>query len=61
MSGADRLISGLEIYGTAGFIPSAEVRELGERHGRVIHSHGLVHDRLRRPLLTALQPDDYSE
>jgi hypothetical protein len=34
MSGADRLISGLEIYGTAGFIPAAEVRELGEQPTR---------------------------
>jgi len=33
MSGAGRLISGLEICGTAGFYPAAEVRELGERPG----------------------------
>jgi hypothetical protein len=33
MSGAGRLISGLEIYGNGGFYPAAEVRELGERPG----------------------------
>jgi hypothetical protein len=33
MSGADRLISGLEMYETVGFYPAAEVRELGEQPG----------------------------
>jgi hypothetical protein len=33
MSGADHLISGLEIYGNGGFYHAAEVRELGKRQG----------------------------
>jgi hypothetical protein len=33
MSGADHLMSGREMYGTGGFYPAAEVRELGEQPG----------------------------
>ena len=54
MSGADRLISGLEMYGTAGFIPPQKCANWVNSR-RVIDSDGLVHDLLRASVLTALR------
>jgi len=60
-SGAGRPARSLEIYGTADFIPAAELRELGERLDRKIVVTVWSMICLEHPLLTAHHAVDYAE